>query len=95
MYSPSKRYWRLGEPTSIPYKGQKRLHMIFGLFFGIVAYTWAFSGMLSMDPFPVPAGGEAGRGGGTACWRRSAGGRLQMGRIRSETAARGFGRGRF
>jgi PepSY-associated TM region len=46
MYSPSRR-------NSIPYKGPKRLHHILGLFFGIVACTWAFSGMLSMDPFPL------------------------------------------
>ncbi len=44
LYSPSKR---------IPFTGTKRLHMILGLFFGFLACTWAFSGMLSMDPFPV------------------------------------------
>jgi hypothetical protein len=49
MYSPSRR-------VSIPYKGQKRLHHILGLFFGIVACTWAFSGMLSMEPFPLSSG---------------------------------------
>lgn len=52
MYSPAKRYRSGGVPTSIPYAGPKRLHMILGLFFGLVACTWAFSGMLSMDPFP-------------------------------------------
>jgi hypothetical protein len=52
MYSPSRR-------ISIPYSGQKRLHHILGLFFGIVACTWAFSGMLSMDPFPIGAGSRA------------------------------------
>jgi hypothetical protein len=52
MYSPSRR-------VSIPYTGQKRLHHILGLFFGIVACTWAFSGMLSMDPFPIGAGSRA------------------------------------
>ena len=36
----------------IPYRGQKRWHTIFGLIFGLGAVTWAFSGMLSMDPFP-------------------------------------------
>ena len=58
MYSPSKRYRYAGAPTSIPYRGQKRLHTIFGLIFGLGAATWAFSGMLSMDPFPTrePAG---------------------------------------
>jgi hypothetical protein len=53
MYSPSRR-------NSIPYQGQKRLHHILGLFFGIVACTWAFSGMLSMDPFPIRSGGSSG-----------------------------------
>ena len=52
MYSPSKRYRYAGAPTSIPYRGQKRWHTIFGLIFGLGAATWAFSGMLSMDPFP-------------------------------------------
>ena len=55
MYSPSRR-------TSIPYKGQKRLHHILGLFFGILACTWAFSGMLSMEPFPLDSGGPNGPG---------------------------------
>jgi len=49
MYSPSRR-------ISIPYTGQKRLHHILGLFFGTVACTWAFSGMLSMEPFPLSSG---------------------------------------
>jgi hypothetical protein len=52
MYSPSKRYRNAGTPTAIPYRGQKRLHTIFGLVFGLGAVTWVFSGMLSMDPFP-------------------------------------------
>ena len=53
MLSPSKRYRHAGEPTSIPYRGWKRWHMIIGLFFGVVTSTWAFSGMLSMGPFPI------------------------------------------
>jgi hypothetical protein len=63
MYSPSKRYRYSGEPSSIPYQGQKRWHMIFGLLFGVLACTWAFSGMLSMDPFPVNSSGPAGSRG--------------------------------
>jgi hypothetical protein len=43
LYLPSGR---------IGYAGAKRLHMILGLFFGFLACTWSFSGMLSMDPFP-------------------------------------------
>lgn len=63
MYSPSKRYRYNGSPTGIPYRGQKRWHTIFGLVFGLGAATWAFSGLLSMDPFPArPTGGPAGSG---------------------------------
>jgi hypothetical protein len=78
MYSPSKR-------VSVPYTGQKRLHMIFGLFFGIVACTWAFSGMLSMDPFPISNGANSGPGavrgkaaGGARIPGALRGGRFQM-----------------
>ena len=53
MYSPRKRYRHSGAPTSIPYRGWKRWHAIAGLFFGIVTTTWAFSGLLSMGPFPI------------------------------------------
>jgi hypothetical protein len=52
MYSPSRKYQYAGAATSIPYRGQKRWHMIFGLIFGVATVTYAFSGMLSMDPFP-------------------------------------------
>jgi hypothetical protein len=53
MYSPSKRYKYAGAPSSIPYGGWwKRWHMILGLLAGAGAVTWAFSGMLSMEPFP-------------------------------------------
>jgi len=53
MYSPRKRYRYDGAPTSIPYRGQKRWHMILGLVFGVATVTWAFSGLLSMEPFPL------------------------------------------
>ncbi len=60
MYSPAKRYRSGGVPTGIPYAGPKRLHMILGLFFGLLACTWAFSGMLSMDPFPSSTTDDSG-----------------------------------
>jgi hypothetical protein len=66
MYSPSQRYRFAGAPTGVPYAGPKRLHMILGLFFGIVTCTWAFSGMLSMDPPFLnsdPVGAALGPGG--------------------------------
>ena len=50
--------WMYLPARGVPYKGQKRLHMILGLFFGVIACTWAFSGMLSMDPFPIEGDGE-------------------------------------
>ncbi len=59
MYSPSKRYRREGAPTAIPYRGMKRWHTAVGLVFGTGAVTWAFSGLLSMEPFPAARG--AGR----------------------------------
>ena len=52
MYSPSRTYRYAGAPASFPYHGNKRWHAILGLLFGLFACTWAFSGMLSMDPFP-------------------------------------------
>lgn len=69
MLSPSQKYRHQGQPTAVPYTGQKRLHTILGLFFGILTMTWAFSGMLSMDPFPNltsggPIGGGAAKGKG-------------------------------
>lgn len=44
---PSKR---------IPYTGQKHWHAFLGLIFGLFACTWAFSGMLSMEPFSFSSG---------------------------------------
>lgn len=46
--------WTAAPIGRIPYRGQKRWHTIFGLIFGVGAVTWAFSGLLSMDPFPAP-----------------------------------------
>jgi hypothetical protein len=66
MYSPTKRYRSAAGTTSIPYRGQKRWHMVLGLVFGLAAATWAFSGMLSMDPFPFER-----RGGDPAGLARS------------------------
>lgn len=50
--SPRKRYRHDGAPTAIPYRGQKRWHTVLGLVFGVATVTYAFSGLLSMDPFP-------------------------------------------
>jgi hypothetical protein len=47
--------WRRTRPLdlkrSIPYRGGMRWHYIGGAVFGVFALTWAFSGLLSMEPF--------------------------------------------
>ncbi|MEO6081425.1 MAG: PepSY domain-containing protein [Steroidobacteraceae bacterium] len=47
--------WRRTRPLdlkrSIPYRGGMRWHYISGALFGVFALTWAFSGLLSMEPF--------------------------------------------
>jgi hypothetical protein len=37
--------------SSIPYRGWMRWHYISGTFFGVFALTWAFSGLMSMEPW--------------------------------------------
>ncbi len=37
--------------TAIPYSGFMRWHYITGVVFGVFTLTWAFSGLLSMEPF--------------------------------------------
>jgi hypothetical protein len=54
MYSPMKRYRFRGSPSHIPYSGQMRWHMILGLTFGFVTFTWILSGLFSMDPIRRP-----------------------------------------
>lgn len=48
--------WIVWPSKRVPYSGQKRWHAILGLTFGFFACTWAFSGMLSMEPFAFSAG---------------------------------------
>lgn len=47
--------WRRTRPLdlkrSIPYRGGMRWHYVSGALFGVFALTWAFSGLLSMEPF--------------------------------------------
>jgi uncharacterized iron-regulated membrane protein len=37
--------------TAIPYSGWMRWHYVTGVVFGVFTLTWAFSGLLSMEPF--------------------------------------------
>lgn len=48
--------WIVVPSKRVPYAGKKRWHTILGLTFGLFACTWAFSGMLSMEPFAFSAG---------------------------------------
>ena len=47
-----KRPFKLSRISSyIPYAGWMRWHYIVGSVFGILTFTWVFSGLLSMEPF--------------------------------------------
>ena len=48
------RWSRIG--SYIPYSGWMRWHHITGLVFGVLALTWVFSGLLSMEPFGWASG---------------------------------------
>ena len=54
VLSPSKRHRHAGRRTFFPYSGYKRWHLFIGLIVGAGAITWAYSGMLSMEPFAPP-----------------------------------------
>jgi hypothetical protein len=42
----------------IPYSSWMRWHYLTGAFFGVLTFTWVFSGMLSMEPYDVFSGGN-------------------------------------
>ncbi|HEX5000741.1 MAG TPA: hypothetical protein VFY29_21130 [Terriglobia bacterium] len=86
MYSPKKRYRLAGNPTGVPYRGQKRWHWIFGMVFGVATITWTFSGMMSLGPFPLVerltgSNRADGRGGGRSGAQQGIAGALR-GRVR-------------
>ncbi len=49
-YRFRKRYRLKGELSGTPYVGWVRWHHYFGLFFGLITFTWILSGLLSMNP---------------------------------------------
>jgi hypothetical protein len=71
-FSPSARFRMKGAYVRSPYTGWMKWHHVAGLFFGVIALTWTYSGLLSMGPFDwfQPTGGRArqprdgGRNGG-------------------------------
>ena len=71
-FSLYRRYFvQGGDRRRSPYAGMMRWHHWGGLIFGVVTFTWVFSGMLSMEPgwytstgsVPAPAQAEAFSGG--------------------------------
>lgn len=54
IYSPRKRHRFRGLPSHIPYSGQMHWHVVLGLIFGLLTFTWVLSGMFSMDPIRWP-----------------------------------------
>lgn len=55
------RFSRIG--SYIPYSGWMRWHYLTGLFFGVFALTWVFSGLLSMEPGNWASSGGMDPGG--------------------------------
>ena len=53
-FSRPFRWSRIG--SYIPYTGWMRWHHITGLAFGVLALTWVFSGLLSIEPFGWASG---------------------------------------
>jgi uncharacterized iron-regulated membrane protein len=54
------RFSRVG--SYIPYAGWMRWHYLTGVVFGVFSVTWAFSGMLSMEPWSWASRGGSGDG---------------------------------
>ncbi|HEX6994425.1 MAG TPA: hypothetical protein VF339_09805 [Gammaproteobacteria bacterium] len=54
-----RRRGRHGRPGS-PYFGWWYWHHVSGLVFGVLALTWVFSGLMTMNPWGMLAGGGEG-----------------------------------
>lgn len=50
-YSPVRRFRLKGTRAASPYAGWMKWHHYAGLLFGVVTFTWTYSGLLSMAPF--------------------------------------------
>jgi hypothetical protein len=57
--SPARRFSRRGKRVMSPYTGWMKWHHYAGLIFGVTTFTWTFSGLLSMGPFPLLSSGGA------------------------------------
>jgi uncharacterized iron-regulated membrane protein len=58
-FSPRRRFLRRGARSMSPYVGWMKWHHYAGLLFGVVTFTWTFSGLLSMGPFAFLSSGGA------------------------------------
>ncbi len=71
FYSPRRRYRHNGTSSSIPFQGNKRWHVLIGLGFGLLTFTWILSGMFSMSILqskPDPLVGKARRATYEQAW---------------------------
>jgi hypothetical protein len=69
-FSPRGEYMVKGAAAGSPYTGLLKWHHYAGLLFGVAGLTWAYSGLLSMEPFnwfatagPAPTIVQAASGG--------------------------------
>jgi hypothetical protein len=58
-YSLSERFRLRGTRSRTPYASWMKWHHYAGLIFGVFACTWAFSGAMSLNPFPFMRGTPA------------------------------------
>jgi hypothetical protein len=58
-YGLSPRFRLKKIPSHSPYAGMMKWHHYAGLIFGVFSFTWAFSGALSLGPFPSLRGAPA------------------------------------
>ncbi len=81
-YRFRKRYRLKGELSGTPYVRLMRWHHYFGLFFGLITFTWILSGLLSMNPGDWSPGNSP-----TAAQTRAvAGGALSLGSFKLSPA---------
>lgn len=60
-WSPSGRYrFPGGRHSTVPYAGWKRWHYLLAAVFGLVTFTWIFSGLMTMDPGDWSPGPDPG-----------------------------------
>lgn len=55
-FAPFRPYGMRSGTSRSPYAGWMKWHHYAGLIFGVITFTWTFSGLLSMDPFPFLSG---------------------------------------